>query len=112
MRPLGGDRLDRATAAHPPRHTPSRRGAGRALAPGDLLVLEGDLGAGKTFLVRGIARALGVPSRAAGHQPHVYAGERARARSLPLVHADLYRLGDADELVELGLVERIGAMPS
>ena len=78
------------------------------LVPGDLLVLEGDLGAGKTFLVRGIARALGVPHRIAVTSPTFTLINEHRAR-VPLVHSDLYRLGDADEIVELGLIDRIGA---
>ncbi len=78
------------------------------LAPGDLLVLEGDLGAGKTFLVRGIARALGIPHRTPVTSPTFTLINEHHGR-IPLVHADLYRLGDADELVELGLFDRIGA---
>jgi tRNA threonylcarbamoyladenosine biosynthesis protein TsaE len=81
---------------------------GHALLPGDLLVLEGDLGAGKTFLARAIARALGVPSTVRVTSP-TFTLVNEHAGRLPLVHADLYRLGAADELVELGLVERIGS---
>jgi tRNA threonylcarbamoyladenosine biosynthesis protein TsaE len=83
------------------------RALGRSLSPGDLLVLEGDLGAGKTFLVRAIARALGVPASVAVTSPTFTLVNEYAAR-VPLVHADLYRLGDADELVELGLLDRIG----
>ncbi len=78
------------------------------LVPGDLLVLEGDLGAGKTFLVRGIARSLGVPHQIAVTSPTFTLINEHRAR-VPLVHSDLYRLGDADEIAELGLTDRIGA---
>jgi tRNA threonylcarbamoyladenosine biosynthesis protein TsaE len=78
------------------------------LAPGDLLVLEGDLGAGKTFFVRGIARALGVPHQIAVTSPTFTLINEHTAR-VPLVHSDLYRLGDADEIAELGLIDRIGA---
>lgn len=86
------------------------RRLGRTLAeviePGDLLLLEGQLGAGKTFLVRALARGLGVPAAQPVTSPTFTLVQEYRAARFPLVHADLYRLGDADELVELGLVER------
>jgi tRNA threonylcarbamoyladenosine biosynthesis protein TsaE len=80
---------------------------GSLLTAGDLVVLEGDLGAGKTFLVRAIARVMGVPSSLPVTSPTFTLVNEHRTTP-PLVHADLYRLGDADELVELGLTERIG----
>jgi tRNA threonylcarbamoyladenosine biosynthesis protein TsaE len=81
---------------------------GAALAPGDLVVLEGDLGSGKTFLVRGIARALGVPSSVRITSP-TFALVNEHSGRMPIVHADLYRLGDASELTEVGLSERVGS---
>lgn len=76
------------------------------LAPGDLVLLEGGLGAGKTALARAIIRALArdpeldVPSPSfALVQPYDIAGRL-------LLHADLYRLREAAELDELGLFER------
>jgi tRNA threonylcarbamoyladenosine biosynthesis protein TsaE len=78
----------------------------RALEGGDLVILSGELGAGKTFLARAIARALGVEGSVTSPTfalVHEYATSRA-----PLVHADLYRLrgpGLADEVARLGLRE-------
>jgi tRNA threonylcarbamoyladenosine biosynthesis protein TsaE len=93
---------------------PTRRATqrlGKALAAclraGDLVVLEGDLGAGKTFLVRAVARALGVPAEIAITSP-TFTLVNEYVTEVPLLHSDLYRLGDADELTELGLTERIG----
>jgi tRNA threonylcarbamoyladenosine biosynthesis protein TsaE len=66
-----------------------------ALAPGDVVLLAGELGAGKTTFVRGAARALGV--EAAVTSPTFTIGRRYEGR-LPVSHLDLYRLGDlADE---------------
>ena len=80
----------------------------KALVPGDLVVLEGSLGAGKTFLVQAVALGLGVPASQPVTSPtfeiiHEFEG---RAR---IVHADLYRLSPDEPLDELGLLEGIGA---
>jgi tRNA threonylcarbamoyladenosine biosynthesis protein TsaE len=79
------------------------------LQPGDLMVCSGALGAGKTFLVGAIARALG--ARTAVTSPtFALIHEHATRRGL-LLHADLYRvLGPAldDEVERLGLRDRRG----
>src|SRR5688500_1791946 len=92
----------------PTRRATQRLGAalGAALRGGDFVVLEGDLGAGKTFLVRAIARALGVPAAVAVTSP-TFALVHELSGRVPIVHADLYRLEEADELVEIGLRDRI-----
>ncbi len=71
-------------------------GAGLAagLSPGDVVLVEGELGAGKTTFVRGAARALGV--RAVVTSPTFTIGQRYPA-SVPVSHLDLYRLADLDE---------------
>ena len=82
-----------------------------ALEPGDLVVLSGDLGAGKTFLVRAIARGLGVPAAEAITSPTFTLVQEHETKKGPLLHADLYRLRDAadpaGEVGRLGLRERL-----
>jgi tRNA threonylcarbamoyladenosine biosynthesis protein TsaE len=72
------------------------------LRAGDVLALHGELGAGKTCFIQGLAAALGV--REAVSSPtytlvHEYAGR------VPLYHLDLYRLRGADEALAMGLDE-------
>ncbi|MGI8552051.1 MAG: tRNA (adenosine(37)-N6)-threonylcarbamoyltransferase complex ATPase subunit type 1 TsaE [Dehalococcoidia bacterium] len=73
---------------------------GRLLEAGDVLLLQGELGAGKTCLTQGIARGLGSTDRVLS-PTFVLRGEYAgRVR---LYHADLYRLESPDEVAELDL---------
>lgn len=82
------------------------RRLGELLAPGDLVLLAGPLGAGKTVLAKGIADGLGVVGRVSS-PTFIIAREHRPApggRGIPLVHADAYRLtGHLDELDDLDL---------
>ncbi len=76
------------------------------LQPGDVLLLLGDLGAGKSELTRGIAKGLGVTATVASPSftiLNVYDEGR-----VPLYHFDWYRLNDVEELYEMGLDEYLG----
>ncbi|HEY4395895.1 MAG TPA: tRNA (adenosine(37)-N6)-threonylcarbamoyltransferase complex ATPase subunit type 1 TsaE [Polyangia bacterium] len=77
---------------------------GRLLAAGDVLALIGPLGAGKTTFVQGVARGLEVPAERHVASP-TFALVNEHPGRVPLVHADLYRINDARELDELGLVD-------
>jgi len=71
------------------------------LQPGAVLLLSGDLGAGKTAFVRGLAEGLGIDPADVTSPTFTLVHEYRRGR-LPLVHVDLYRLDKAD-LDELGM---------
>ena len=71
------------------------------LRPGDLVVLTGDLGAGKTTLVQGLAAALGVTEPVLS--PTFVIARVYRSGRVPLVHVDAYRLGSAVEVEDLDL---------
>ncbi len=87
-------------------HSPAKTEAlgemwGRAATNGLVIGLTGDLGAGKTQLVKGLARGLGITARV--HSPtftlvNEYVGGR-----LPLFHLDLYRLETRDQVIAAGL---------
>lgn len=78
----------------------------RRLEPGAVVAFTGDLGAGKTAFVRGMARGLGIGERVTSPTFTIvneYDGGR-----LPLFHFDMYRLGSADELFEIGWEDYLG----
>jgi len=79
---------------------------GRLLAAGDVVALVGDLGAGKTQFVRGLCRGAGVPDDEVSSPTFaIVATYRGR---LPIHHADLYRIGDDDELYATGFHDLVG----
>jgi len=75
------------------------------LAPSDLIVLDGGLGAGKTFFTRALGRALGVPRDERIGSPTFALVHELEGATLRIAHADLYRLGETGELDQLGLRE-------
>jgi tRNA threonylcarbamoyladenosine biosynthesis protein TsaE len=80
------------------------RKIGNILQAGDLVAFTGDLGAGKTCCIQGIAAGLGVHNRKAVTSPtytliHEYQG------NVPLYHFDVYRLAREDDLYDLGYEE-------
>ncbi len=80
---------------------------GRRLAeearPGTVIALTGDLGAGKTTLTKSIAEALGVKETITS--PTFTIVKEYRSGRLPLFHFDVYRIGDIEEMYELGYEE-------
>jgi tRNA threonylcarbamoyladenosine biosynthesis protein TsaE len=79
---------------------------GAALRPGDVILLHGGLGAGKTALTQGIARGLGVTETV--NSPTFTILKEYSGR-LPLYHFDLYRIEHPDELLSLGFEQYFDA---
>ena len=81
--------------------------AGAALAdvlqPGDVIALNGDLGAGKTTLARGILAALGLAEEAPSPTFAIVQPYEPPLVRLPVAHVDLYRLDEPEDAEELGL---------
>ena len=99
-----GEMLTVTNSASETRALGERLAAG--LRPGDTVILEGELGAGKSELARGIARGLGVTETVTSPSftiLNVYESGRC-----PLYHFDWYRLESEEELYELGMDEYLG----
>lgn len=79
---------------------------GEALAPGDVVALVGELGAGKTQLVRGACDGAHVPQREVASPSFAIVG--TYGGRIPIHHADLYRLADEDELHATGFFDLLG----
>jgi len=69
------------------------------LVPGSVVAYFGDLGTGKTAFTRGLARGLGCTERVTSPTFTIVNEHEGR---IPLFHFDMYRLGDSDELFDIG----------
>lgn len=78
---------------------------GRALGPGAVVALTGELGAGKTCFIQGLVRGLGVTGRATS--PTFVLINQYPGR-VPVYHVDAYRTESLTELMDLGLLELLG----
>jgi tRNA threonylcarbamoyladenosine biosynthesis protein TsaE len=81
---------------------------GRRAAIGDLILLHGDLGSGKTTLTQGIAHGLGIADVVQSPTftlVNEHEGVTANGEPIRLYHIDLYRLGGADELASFGFAD-------
>ena len=77
------------------------------LVPGDVLALHGDLGAGKTHLVRGLCAGLGLDPETVSSPTFTIIQEYDGP--VPVFHMDAYRLKHADELLDLGFDDYLAA---
>ncbi|MBU0943014.1 MAG: tRNA (adenosine(37)-N6)-threonylcarbamoyltransferase complex ATPase subunit type 1 TsaE [Proteobacteria bacterium] len=97
-----------ATFAFVLKNLDETKGFGRYLGvraqPGDIICLNGDLGAGKTALTQEIAKGLDVPDSCYVTSPSFSILQEYPGR-IPLYHMDFYRLGDEAEVEELGFEE-------
>ena len=76
---------------------------GQAAEPGTVVALIGDLGTGKTTLTKSIARGLGVTETVTSPTFNII--REYKTGRIPLYHFDVYRIGDPDEMFELGYEE-------
>jgi len=81
---------------------------GQSLGGDEVILLIGELGAGKTLIVSGLAAGLGVSDETYVCSPsftllNIYEGR------VPVYHLDLYRLGEAQEIADLGLEDLLGS---
>jgi len=98
-------RVTQTTTTHSESETAALgRELGATLSAADVVLLVGDLGAGKTAFVRGLAEGLGV-HRDEVSSPTFTLVQEYRGGRLPLFHVDLYRLNDPREIDDLGLDE-------
>lgn len=79
----------------------------RHLKPGDLVALSGDLGAGKTTLVKGIAKGLGVKDHKYVNSPSFVLVKEYKGR-IPLFHFDIYRLSHLKDIEDIGYEDYLG----
>lgn len=73
---------------------------------GDIVLLSGEMGAGKTAFTTGFARGLGVADDEPVSSPTFTLTHTHQSGRLPMVHADLFRLGSTGEVADLGLREQ------
>jgi tRNA threonylcarbamoyladenosine biosynthesis protein TsaE len=78
----------------------------RTLLPGDVLLLDGDLGAGKTTFTQGLARAMGV-AEVVTSPTFTLVRTYPTSFGVELIHADVYRLDELSDIIALGLPEMI-----
>lgn len=76
--------------------------------PGDVITLSGPLGAGKTSVARGLLAALGLEGEAPSPTFAIVQPYQSPETRMPVMHVDLYRLDEPDELDELGLDDARG----
>lgn len=76
------------------------RQTGENAKPGDIYILNGDLGAGKTVFAKGVAAGLGITEPV--NSPTFTILQEYRDGRIPLYHFDVYRIGDPEEMEEIG----------